>query len=109
MFCNQQGRPFTDIRFSFATACRLAGVADLHPHDLRRTFGSWLAQAEIPIDRVSKLLRHGNVGVTASVYAHLRPEDLADAAATLDGYGLSRSVSRAAPEEEKAPAKAAAS
>ncbi len=109
VFCNQQGRPFTDIRFSFATACRLAGVADLHPHDLRRTFGSWLAQAGIPIDRVSKLLRHGNVGVTASVYAHLRPEDLADAAATLDGYGLSRSVSRAAPEEEKAPAKATAS
>ena len=109
VFCKQQGEPFIDIRYSFASACRLAGVADLHPHDLRRTFGSWLAQAGIPIDRVSKLLRHGDVGLTARVYAHLRPGDLADAAATLDGYGLSRSVSRAAPEEEKAPAKAAAS
>lgn len=109
VFCNQQGRPFTDIRYSFATACRVAGIKDCHPHDLRRTFGSWLAQAGIPIDRVSKLLRHGDVGITARVYAHLRPGDLADAAATLDGYGLSRSVSRAAPEEEKTPAKVAAS
>ena len=108
VFCNKHGEPFTEIRYSFATACRLAGIADLHPHDLRRTFGSWLAQAGVPIDRVSKLLRHGDVGLTARVYAHLRPGDLADAAATLDGYELSRSVSRAAPGEDKTPAKTAA-
>jgi hypothetical protein len=30
------------------------------------------------------LLRHGSVAITASVYAHLRPDDLASAAAILD-------------------------
>ena len=29
--------PFTDIKRSFATAKRLAGIEDLHFHDLRRT------------------------------------------------------------------------
>lgn len=100
VFCNHQGARFLEVRTGFETACRLAGIEDLHPHDLRRTFGSWLVQSGIGIDRVSKLLRHGDVGLTARVYAHLRPQDLADAAATLDGYELSRSVSRSAPAEE---------
>lgn len=105
VFCNKHGQPFHEIRNSFLTACRLAGIEDCHPHDLRRTCGSWLVQSGVGIDRVSKLLRHGDVGLTARVYAHLRPGDLADAAATLDGYELSRSVSRSAPEGENKPAK----
>lgn len=105
VFCNRQGRRFLDVHQSFLTACRLAGVEDLHPHDLRRTCGSWLVQSGIGIERVSRLLRHGDVGMTARVYAHLRPQDLADAAAALDRYELSRSVSRSAPEEEETPAK----
>ncbi|MCC7277913.1 MAG: site-specific integrase [Chromatiaceae bacterium] len=108
VFCNHQGARFLEVRTGFVNACHLAGIADLHPHDLRRTFGSWLVQSGIGIDRVSKLLRHGDVGLTARVYAHLRPQDLADAAAALDGYQLSRSVSRPAPEEEETPAKATA-
>ncbi|MGB7551056.1 MAG: tyrosine-type recombinase/integrase, partial [Chromatiaceae bacterium] len=105
----QQGRPYETLRKSFAKACRLAGIEDLHPHDLRRTCGSWLVQSGISIDRVSRLLRHGDVGLTARVYAHLRPQDLETAAAALDGYELSRSVSRSTPEEEEKPAKAKAS
>jgi integrase len=61
-----------------------AELNDVHPHDLRRTFGSWLVQAGVGIERVSALLRHGDVSITARVYAHLRPDDLADAAAILD-------------------------
>lgn len=105
VFCNRQGRRFLDVRQSFLGACRLAGIEDLHPHDLRRTCGSWLVQSGISIDRVSRLLRHGDVGMTARVYAHLRPQDLADAAAALDKYELSRQVSRSSPEEEGTPAK----
>lgn len=105
VFCDRQGRRFLEMRTSFTTACRLAGIEDLHPHDLRRTCGSWLVQSGISIDRVSRLLRHGDVGLTARVYAHLRDQDLADAAAALDGYGLSRQVSRQTPEERETPAK----
>ena len=52
-----------------------ADLENVHPHDLRRTFGSWLVQSGIGIERVSALLRHGDVAITARVYAHLRPGD----------------------------------
>ena len=45
-------------------ACRLAGLEDVHPHDLRRTFGSWLVQAGVPIQTVSTLLRHSDIRIT---------------------------------------------
>ena len=66
---------------------------DVHPHDLRRTFGSWLVQAGVGIERVSELLRHSDIQVTARVYAHLRTGDLVEAAETLDQprYRVSRS------------------
>ncbi|MCC7279433.1 MAG: site-specific integrase [Chromatiaceae bacterium] len=108
VFCDQKGDRFVTIRKGFWHACQVAGVADLHPHDLRRTCGSWLVQAGISIDRVSKLLRHGDVGLTAKVYAHLRPQDLETAAAALDRYELSRPVSRSAPGEVETPAAATA-
>jgi integrase len=57
---------------------------DVHPHDLRRTFGNWLVQAGADIRRVSELMRHSDIRVTASVYAHLAPGDLADAVEVLD-------------------------
>ncbi|WP_322789111.1 tyrosine-type recombinase/integrase [Thiohalocapsa halophila] len=72
------------IKKGFAACVADAGLTDLHPHDLRRTFGSWLVQSGVGIERVSELLRHGSVAITASVYAHLRPDDLASAAAILD-------------------------
>lgn len=72
------------IKKSFAAA---AGLEDVHPHDRRRTCGSWFVQAGVGIERVSRLLRHSDVSVTARVYAHLRPLDLAETAAVVDGSG----------------------
>ncbi|BBL75613.1 tyrosine-type recombinase/integrase [Methylomagnum ishizawai] len=66
------------------TAARRAKVFDVTIHDLRRTFGSWLAQKGVPIQRISRLMRHSGVAVTDRVYAHLSTEALADAAAALD-------------------------
>ena len=105
VFCTRGGRRYSSMFRSFVHACQVAGIEDMHPHDLRRTCGSWLVQSGISIDRVSRLLRHGDVGLTARVYAHLRPEDLETAAAALDGYELSRSVSRSDAGKEETPAK----
>jgi len=68
----------------FAACVTDAKLKDVHPHDLRRTFGSWLVQAGVGIERVSELLRHGDISIIAGVYAHLLPDDLASAAAILD-------------------------
>jgi len=43
-----------------------------------------LVQSGVGIERVSELLRHSDITITARVYAHLRPNDLASAAAVLD-------------------------
>lgn len=93
VFCRPDGTRIESVKKGFAACALEAGIEDLHPHDLRRTFGSWLVQAGVGIERVSRLLRHSDVSVTARVYAHLRPSDLADAAAviTLEGYEVSRS------------------
>ncbi len=84
VFCRQDGSRIARIMKGFLGCARAADLDDLHPHDLRRTFGSWLVQGGIGIERVSELLRHGDVAITARVYAHLRPGDLADAVAILD-------------------------
>jgi len=80
------------VKKGFAACVSDAELTDVHPHDLRRTFGSWLVQAGVGIERVSGLLRHGDVAITARVYAHLRPDDLASAAAILARPEQPRSV-----------------
>lgn len=84
VFCRRDGSRIASIKKGFASLAQAAGLVDLHPHDLRRTFGSWLVQQGIGIERVAELLRHGDVAITARVYAHLRPSDLAEAASALD-------------------------
>jgi integrase len=96
VFCTKDGERIVNIRKGFGECVRAAGLTDVHPHDLRRTCGSWLLQAGVGIERVSELLRHADVAITQRVYARLRPSDVADAVAVLDqeGIGFSRSFSR---------------
>lgn len=107
VFCRRDGTRVADIKKGFAGCAADAGLLDLHPHDLRRTFGSWLVQQGVGIERVSRLLRHASVEVTARVYAHLRPSDLAAAAAVLDAprYEVSRSGFTPAQEGENSGVK----
>jgi integrase len=91
VFCRRDGSRIASIKKGFAGCVTDAELIDVHPHDLRRTFGSWLVQAGVGIERVSELLRHSDIQVTAAVYAHLRPNDLADATAVLNRYEVSRS------------------
>lgn len=84
VFCRKDGSRIESVKKGFAACVADAELSEVHPHDLRRTFGSWLVQAGVGIERVSGLLRHGDVAITARVYAHLRPDDLASAAAILD-------------------------
>ena len=88
------GARIASVKKGFALAVRRAGLDDVHPHDLRRTFGSWLVQAGVDIRRVSELMRHSDIRVTASVYAHLAPGDLADAVEVLDRTPKGDTVSR---------------
>ena len=95
VFSERQGVRIASIKKGFKAAVERAGLQDVHPHDLRRTFGSWLVQRGVDIRRVSELMRHSDIRVTAQVYAHLAPGDLMDAVNVLDTpeprYEVSRS------------------
>ena len=52
------------------------GIAGLHPHVLRHTFGTMmLSQPGVTIADVQRLMRHSDLRTTA-IYLHVRDEDL---------------------------------
>lgn len=58
------------------------GLHDVSWHTLRHTYASWLAQADVSIQKIRDLLGHGSITTTMR-YAHLRPGAHHDAAAKL--------------------------
>ena len=52
-----------------------AGVADVRLHDLRRTVGSWLAQAGNSLHLIGRVLNHSNQSTTA-VYARFSEDSV---------------------------------
>lgn len=57
-----------NISKPWSRVCLAAGVADVRLHDLRRTVGSWLAQAGNSLHLIGRVLDHTNASTTA-VYA----------------------------------------
>lgn len=60
-----------------------SGIAHCTRHDLRRTAGSLMLQAGVPIELVSAVLGHSSITITRQVYAHLAIEHLRGAVAAL--------------------------
>jgi integrase len=54
-----------------------AGIEGLHPHALRRTFGSELINDGVRLETISKLLGHSSTVVTERAYAQLLDETIA--------------------------------
>ena len=71
-----------DVRKTFDAACRKAGLEGCHPHDLRRTLGSWMLMSGATIAEVSRTLGHSSITVTEQVYAHLLPGKISAATET---------------------------
>ncbi len=73
VFCNKEGKPYGNVRRSFATALRKTGIKDFKFHDLRHTFASQLTMAGIDLKTVQELLGHKTLDMTLR-YAHLSPD-----------------------------------
>lgn len=77
VFCDAQGKRFLQVKRSFASACRRAGVEDFRFHDLRHTFASRLVMRGAGLKAVQELLGHADLKMTMR-YAHLSHEHLRD-------------------------------
>lgn len=65
------------IKTQFRVARDAAGLPDVMFHDLRHTFGTWLAQANVPLHKIMKLMGHTTV-LMAQRYINMCVDDLRD-------------------------------
>ncbi len=83
---------------------KAAGVEDVRLHDLRRTVGSWLAQAGNSLHLIGRVLNHCNTSTT-QVYARFGQDTVRDA---LEQHGQRlMAVAGKAPAAEVVPMKRA--
>lgn len=54
------------------------------PHVFRHTAGVWMAQANVPMQKIAQFLGHGSTAVTERVYARYSPSFMRDAADALE-------------------------
>ena len=76
-------KPVASVKRAVAAAARRAGVP-CSPHVFRHTAGVWMAQADVPMQKIAQFLGHTSTRVTESVYARYSPRFMADAADALD-------------------------
>jgi integrase len=77
------GKPVASVKKAIGAAARRAGVP-CSPHVFRHTAAVWMAQADVPMQKIAQYLGHTSTRVTESVYARYSPRFMADAAAALD-------------------------
>ena len=100
---NRYNKPWRDWRTAFSNACKRAGISDFHFHDLRHTYGSWLAKNGTDIKARMELMRHKTPAMTMR-YSHLSVEYKRAAVANLPSFSniekKSQQISQQ-PEEKK--------
>lgn len=83
VFGRNDGQRFGDIKESFNSACRKAGIEDFRFHDLRPTFASHLVMKGVSLKAVQELLGHTTIQMTMR-YSHLSQGHLEKAVAMLN-------------------------
>lgn len=77
------------IWFIVGEAATAAGLGDVAPHDLRRSVAGSLHHSGVPIEKISRLLRHSNVAITER-YLNRLPQANEGAILMSDVLGLER-------------------
>ncbi|HKR13970.1 MAG TPA: site-specific integrase, partial [Pyrinomonadaceae bacterium] len=79
------GSRYTDVKKSFAAACRDACITDFRFHDLRHTFGTRLADAGVDVVKIKELMGHASI-VTTMRYIHATDQGKRGAIIVLSEY-----------------------
>jgi len=96
-----RGQRIANLKNSFASACKRAGLKGVTPHTLRHTCASWLVMAGRPILEVRDILGHSTIKMTER-YAHLAPENLVDAVSSIEDrlhFGSTATSDEQSPED----------
>jgi len=84
VFCDSKGSPFHNVRTSFQSSLRRAGIEDFRFHDLRHTFASHFVMRGGTLKELQELLGHKTMTMTMR-YAHLSQEHKKKAVNLLNG------------------------
>jgi len=79
VFCNPEGKPYQDIRASFNTALKQAGLPRITLHTLRKTYLSWLARAGVHPKIAQMLAGHSDIGITMDIYTGVGRQEIREA------------------------------
>jgi integrase len=82
VFTSSIGTPIDprNLYRDFQKVCRLAGLGDWHPHELRHSAASLMLAQGVKIQVVSQVLGHSSIRMTSDVYGHLLDPDRQEAA-----------------------------
>jgi len=73
VFCDDEGRRFTEVKRSFGSALKRAGITDFRFHDLRHTFASHYVMRGGSLKALQRILGHKDISMTMR-YSHLSKE-----------------------------------
>lgn len=77
------GEPIASIKKAIRAAAIRSGVP-CSPHVFRHTAGVWMAQANVPMQKIAQYLGHTSTKVTERVYARFSPSFMQDASVALE-------------------------
>nr|WP_166179166.1 site-specific integrase [Altererythrobacter segetis] len=72
------GKPVGSVKKAIARLSERAGIK-FSPHVLRHTCAVWMAQADVPMQKISQYLGHTSLRMTEQVYARYSPSFMRDA------------------------------
>lgn len=77
------GKPVASVKKAIRMAALRSGVP-CSPHVFRHTAGVWMAQADVPMQKISQFLGHTSTRITERTYARYSPSFMRDAASALE-------------------------
>jgi integrase len=80
VFPGRRGKAMANPKEAWKRILTAAGLSDLRPHDLRRSYGSWLAGQNVSLPIIGRLLGHRTPQATM-VYSRLALDPLREASA----------------------------
>lgn len=75
--------PLLSVKKALSRAAQRSGIS-FSAHVLRHTAGVWMAQADVPMQKIAQYLGHTSTRVTESVYARYSPSFMRDASNALE-------------------------